>query len=117
MIEAGDPKKQIIAARIRQARKMAGLSQGQVARIMGLHRPSVSELEAGRRSVSAEELAQLAHIYDVGLSWLAGEDAEKLDIRDDRLQLAARELSKLNPQELDRLMSLLASMREQEGTA
>ena len=56
-------KKEIIASRIREARKMAGLSQGQVARMLELRRPSISEAEAGRRNVSAEELTKLADSY------------------------------------------------------
>lgn len=109
-------KRQVIASRVRQARKIAGLSQGQVAKLLGLHRPSISEAEAGRRSISAEELAKLAEIYDVSLAWLGGESAERVDVQDDRLQLAARELSKLKPEDLRRLMVLLASMREQGST-
>jgi transcriptional regulator with XRE-family HTH domain len=54
-------KKQI-ASRLRLARESAGLSQGQVAKKMNLHRPTVSEIEAGRRRVSAEELARFAEL-------------------------------------------------------
>ena len=53
-------KKQIIANRLAEARKMAGLSQGQVARMIGLHRPAISEIEAGHRNVTAIEIAQFA---------------------------------------------------------
>ncbi len=109
-----ESKRQIIASRIREARRMAGLSQGQVAKMIGLHRPSVSEMESGNRSVSAEELAELADIFDVTITWLLGEGAHQLDPHDDRLQLAARELQKLKPDDLNRLMSILASMRDQE---
>lgn len=104
-------KKAIIASRIREARRMAGLSQAQVAQILGLHRPSISEIEAGNRNVSAEEIAQLAEMFDVKASWLLGEDADKVDIYDNKLQLAARELQKLKPEDLDRLLTILASMR------
>src|SRR5690242_11578409 len=107
-------RRMIIASRIRQAREMAGLSQGQVARMLGLHRPSISEAEAGNRNVSAEELAELAKIYDVSISWLAGENAERPDPRSERAELAARQLSRLSPEDLDRLLTLLASIREQE---
>ena len=106
-----DKKKAIIANRIREARKMAGLSQAQVAKMLSLHRPSVSEIEAGNRSVSAEEMAKLAEIFDVSVSWLICEGAEKVDVRDNKLQLAARELQKLKPEDLDRLLTILASMR------
>ena len=103
--------KQAIAQRLRAAREHAGLSQGQVARILQLHRPSISELEAGRRSVSAEEIADLARIYDVSVSWLVGEDSESQEQRDPRVELAAREIQKLRPEDLDRLLTLLSTLR------
>jgi transcriptional regulator with XRE-family HTH domain len=104
-------KRSQIAERLKVARKLAGLSQGQVAKMLGLHRPSVSEMEAGNRRVAADELARLAEIYDVGVAWLLGEAAETLDAQDPRLELAARELTKLKPDDLDRLLKLLAAMR------
>jgi transcriptional regulator with XRE-family HTH domain len=104
-------KRALIAERLKEARKLAGLSQGQVAKILGLHRPSVSEMEAGNRRVSADELARLAEIYDVGVAWVLGEAPDALDARDPRLELAARELTKLKPDDLDRLLKLLAAMR------
>lgn len=106
-----DSKRAVVAARLREARKLAGISQGQVAKLLGMHRPTISEIEAGNRRVSAEELSQLAGIYDVTVSWLLAETADKLEEGDSRLQLAARELSKLKPDDLDRLLRLLASMR------
>lgn len=102
----------VLADRIREARKMAGLSQGQVAKLMGLHRPSVSEIEAGNRRVSADELTQLAELLDVSVAWLVGDAPETVETDDPRIQLAARELKKLKPEDLDRLMRLLASMRD-----
>jgi transcriptional regulator with XRE-family HTH domain len=109
-----ESKREIIAERIREARRMSGLSQAQVAKMLGLQRPSVSEMEGGNRAVSAEELAQLAEIYDVSVSWLLGEGARKADPQDAKLQLAARELNKLRPKDLERLMAILASLRDQE---
>lgn len=110
-------KKKIIANRLREARKMAGLTQGQVASVMKIHRPTVSEIEAGNRSVSAEELTAFAHLYEVSMAWLAGEGAEKLDPHDDRLQLAFRELQKLKHEDLDKLLTALAAIRNREGKA
>jgi transcriptional regulator with XRE-family HTH domain len=111
MSELPDSKRTVIASRLREARKMAGLSQGQVAKLLKMHRPTISEIEAGNRRVSAEELSSFAEMYDVTVSWLLAETAEQLEIDDPRLQLAARELSKLKPDDLDRLLRLLASMR------
>ena len=113
MNDREEERRALIADRIREARKSAGLSQGQVAKLMGLHRPSVSEIEAGNRRVSGEELAQLAELFDVSVAWLVGEAAETVESDDPRVQLAARELKKLKPADLERLMRLLASMRDE----
>jgi len=114
MTEQQNAKRSVVALRLREARKMAGLSQGQVAKLLGWHRPTVSEIEAGNRKVSADEVSRFAGIYDVTVSWLLAETVEQLEVTDPRLQLAARELSKLKPDDLDRLMRLLASMRSSE---
>ncbi|MFY9514608.1 MAG: helix-turn-helix transcriptional regulator [Rubrivivax sp.] len=106
-----DPRQQT-GARLKEARKLAGLSQGRVAEMMGMHRPTVSEIEAGNRRVSTEELARFAHMYDVSIAWLAGSSEEQLGTLDPKIQLAARELSKLKPENLDRLLRILASMRQ-----
>jgi transcriptional regulator with XRE-family HTH domain len=113
-MSGADEKKAIIASRLREARKMAGFSQAQVAKILGLHRPSISEAEAGNRRVSAEELVKLAQLYDVSATWLLGEGADKLDVHETKVQLAARELKKLKSEDLDRLLTILASMRRGE---
>jgi len=106
-----DPKRAVLAERLRAAREMAGLSQGQVAERLRIHRPSVSEIEAGRRRVSAEELTELANLYAVDLSWLAGVDAAP-DERQARVEIAARELSKLREEDLDRVLKVLSALRK-----
>ena len=110
-VAEGDPKPMALAERLRMAREMAGLSQGQVAKRLGLHRPSVSEMEAGRRRVSAEELAKLADLYVVDLSWLAGRETVA-DEHQARVELAARELSKLREEDLDRVLKVLSALRK-----
>jgi transcriptional regulator with XRE-family HTH domain len=100
-----------ISERLRISREMAGLTQAQVAKILGLQRPSISEIEAGRRKVSAEEISKFAEVYGVGIDWLTN-SKEKTDSREKaRLELAARELSKLKPEDLDRVLRLLSSLR------
>jgi transcriptional regulator with XRE-family HTH domain len=100
-----------IAARLRSAREAAGLSQGQAAKLLDLHRPTISEIEAGRRKVSGEELTQFASLYAVSVEWLTSATAET-DAAEDRILLAARELSKMKDQDLDRLMGLLKMIRK-----
>jgi transcriptional regulator with XRE-family HTH domain len=115
MTKSDDNKRAFIAKRLKEARTLAGLSQGHVATILKLHRPSISEIEAGNRRVSAQELSQLAKLYDVNVSWLLGETPDVLDVNDPKLELAARELGKLKPEELNRLMRLLAVMKSEKS--
>jgi transcriptional regulator with XRE-family HTH domain len=98
-----------VARRLRIAREQAGLSQGQVAKLLKMHRPTISEIEAGRRKVSAQELTTFAETYGVSVAWLtATKDDDEIDAR---VMLAARELSALKSDDLDRVMRFLATLR------
>ena len=108
-------KKAAIASRLTLARKQAGLSQGQVAKMLNLHRPSISESEAGRRNVTATEISTLAEIYGVSVDWLASTDSDSPDAAQDRIQLAARELAKLKQQDLDKVLGLLSALKKAEN--
>jgi transcriptional regulator with XRE-family HTH domain len=103
-----------VAKRLRLAREQAGLSQGQVAKMLDMHRPTISEIEAGRRRVAAEELATFSRIYEVSVAWLTGSEGGD-DGVDDRVKLAARELAKLKADDLDTVLRLLSSMRKSKG--
>ncbi len=103
--------RETIAKRLRFAREISGLTQGQVAKLMRLHRPTVSEIEAGRRRVSADELTQFAQHYHTSVAWLTGEQPDIADPSDDQINLAARELSKLSKDDLDRVLRVLAVIR------
>lgn len=103
-------QREAIASRLRLARERAGLSQAQVAKMLEMHRPTVSEIEAARRAVTAEELKEFARVYSVGVAWLTSEPQDR---NSDKLELAARELSKLKPADVDRLMDLLKSLRRE----
>lgn len=107
-------KQKIIAERMKEARQLSGLSQGQAAKMLEMHRPTISEIENGNRKVSATELAQFAEIYDVSINYLMGEGADQMNPSDPKLQLAARELSKLSPDALNSLMRALAVIQRDD---
>lgn len=107
--------RQAIASRLRVARETAGLTQGQVANLAGWHRPTVSEIEAGRRRVSAEELSLLADLYSADVSWILGE-GEEASPASARAKLAARELGKLKEEDLDRLLQVIQSLKRSESS-
>lgn len=102
--------KQEIANRIKEAREMSGLSQGQAAKRMGLHRPTISEIEAGRRSVRSEELIEFSNLYGVEISWLS-EGKVNEDKINKKIMAAARELSSMRDEDIEILMNTIKMIK------
>lgn len=103
--------RRIISSRLAIARQNSGLSQAQVANQIKLPRPSITEIEAGRRRVSVEEMVQFAELYQVDLNWLSGQDADQADPVRDKLQLAARNVANLKSEDLEKVIDLLTSLK------
>lgn len=103
-------EKQDLAGRLRGARELAGLSQGQAAKLLGFHRPTISEIEAGRRNVKADELKTFADLYGVEVSWLISGEIEEGKVNKEILA-AARELSSMNEKDLDTLISTIRMIK------
>lgn len=93
-----------IAKRLKDARIQSGLSQENASKLIGMQRPTISEIEAGRRKVSAEEVIKFSELYAVNPSWLLLEEKESHDAN---FMFAARELEKLNPDEIKKLIDIL----------
>lgn len=53
------------AKKLKEARMKAEITQDEAAALMNVTRRAISEMEAGKRSVSAEEPAQFSRIYKV----------------------------------------------------
>ncbi len=61
----GEIDGQRLGARIRSLRLAAGLTQAELARRTGIHRPNIARVEAGRHTPSLETLARLASAIGV----------------------------------------------------
>ena len=61
-----------IGKRLRALRKRNGLSQDELAGMLGVARPAVSEIERGSRRVTAEELVALARIFETSVDYMLG---------------------------------------------
>ena len=61
-----------LGGRIRKYRKEAEMSQEQLAEMLGVSRPTVSQIENGDRALSAEELGRLAGIFNTSADILLG---------------------------------------------
>lgn len=111
MKKSDEKQRESIGNRLREARKLSGLSQGKAALLLDMHRPTITEIELGNRSVSAQELSRFAKLYDVSVAFITGDAPETLTTDDAKLQLAARELQKLKPQEIEKLLRILSAKR------
>lgn len=95
-----------IAERLKEARIMSGLSQENAAKILNIQRPAISEIESGRRKVSAEEIISFSKLYRVSTTWLLLK--EEIDTEmDEQTKVAARELGKMSETDRKKLMELL----------
>ena len=63
-----------LGERLREAREYLGLSQNEVAELLRVSRPAVTQIEGGRRKVSTLELRELARLYRRPYEWLVGEE-------------------------------------------
>ena len=113
-MQNADDRRKLIGSRLALARKRAGLSQAQVAIELKLPRPSISEIESGRRRVAADELVMFAELYSVDMDWLAGRGEENVDVIRDKLQLAARKVAGLKQEDLEKVIDLLTSLGGKE---
>ncbi|MGF6849431.1 transcriptional regulator with XRE-family HTH domain [Chitinophaga sp. W3I9] len=95
-----------IADRLKEARTTAGLSQEAAAKILGIQRPAISEIEAGRRKVSAEEIIQFSKLYKVSTNWLLMKEENEDNLKE-QLHIAARELSKMSQEDRQKLYDIL----------
>jgi transcriptional regulator with XRE-family HTH domain len=60
-------------ARVKAARERLGLSQAELAAAVGVVQSAASQWERGERVPSTDNLAKLAKVLGVSMSWLAGE--------------------------------------------
>jgi transcriptional regulator with XRE-family HTH domain len=97
-----------LGERLRRSREFLGLSQGEVAEHLGLSRPAVSNMEAGRRKVSTLELARMARLYHEPYEHFLGETpAVPEDTTTTALFRAARELSDRDREQVLRFAQFL----------
>lgn len=64
-----------LAAKLRQAREEAGLTQREVAGALGIPQSTISELENAQRRLDVAEMLVLGELYDKTASWFLAEIA------------------------------------------
>ena len=83
--------KKSLGEKIRKLREENGLTQEELARKLGIPRPSVSQIESGQREVTAKELLALSQIFETSTDELLLEDNMQ------RKDIKLRQMGKLPP--------------------
>lgn len=65
-----------LGKRLREIRQARGLSQEQIAKILGLNRSTVSQIENGKRSLVADELSSVSDALGISIDSLLDPDKE-----------------------------------------
>lgn len=67
---------QKIGESVRSRRLKLGMTQKRLAELLGVHRPAISEIEMGRRRLSAPEIRDLTILFGCTFEELTGEKNE-----------------------------------------
>lgn len=88
--------------RLKESRKNLKLSQEYVAKVLGIHRTTVTAIESGVRKVSADELKMFSELYGVSINELMYEEKEN-----DEVKLFARTFSELSENDKKEILNLM----------
>lgn len=97
--------------RFREAREMAGLSAGQAAKYLNFALSDLLKIETGEIKVSDDQMQKLASFYEVDLDWLKDDNLDSNVTYLGNLQIAPRELEKIKPEELPKLLQILSAIK------
>lgn len=97
-----------IGRRIRISRETLGLTQEESAAALGMTRTSVTQMELGKRGITAMELVQLAKLYRRSVEWLLGQEDDSKSSAT-ALFRATRELSEHDKEQVLRFAQFLRS--------
>lgn len=95
-----------LADRIRAERQYIGMSQAEVAQVLGIPRAAVSALETGRRRVTGLELKRLSELFGTSGDRLLGRDQVE-DATTTALFRTAKSLSDADKQQVLRFAEFL----------
>lgn len=101
-------EQQKVGQQLRAGRETLGLTQDDVAGVLGIPRTSVVAMESGRRNVTALELRRLSRLYRRSVQWLLGEEETEAEV-DSALYRATSELSDGDKEQVLRFAQFLAA--------
>jgi len=114
-LETTESKRTLLAQRLREARDYAGLSQDDVSSALGVSRPAVANIEAGKRKVEAVELEKLSTLYGRTVDYLLNGATREDDSRVAFLARATHGLTESDFEEIARFAAFLRNSPRQRN--
>ena len=111
------PKKEI-GARLRALRLERGISQVELAKLIGTHQTAVSQVEVGRRGVSLRQILRLCRALNVRPDRILGEnhDGPRVKrLRDGRVMRRLEKIQTLPPAKERALLQMVDAFIEKHG--
>lgn len=99
-----------LAERIIEARKIAGLSQRSLAKLLNVSAPAVQKWENGQHIPDSLSLEKMADIFGVSTDWLLGR-SDLLNYHDCKQYL----MTEQNPLKLAELIAIAASQMKKSS--
>lgn len=103
--------------RLKEAREYLGVSQAKVAAYLAVPRSAISEIESGKRAISALELRKISRLYQKPVSWFTDNIVEGVPADVEFLARTASELSGTDRVELQRFAEFLKTKSQIENDA
>lgn len=91
-----------LGTRLKKAREYLELTQDDVAKLMKVTRVTITNIESGKRKVSAEELSKFSKIYGWTMEELMEGKKSKKEV-----PMFARTFSELSKQDQDEIINLI----------
>ena len=73
--------KRLIGERIKKFREKYGLTQENLAKMLNIPRPSVSQIESGQREITSSELAKLSQIFQISVDELLDQGTNEIKLK------------------------------------
>lgn len=91
-----------LGTRLKKAREYLGLTQDDVAKLIGVSRVIITNIETGTRKVSADELSMLSKIYGWTMEELL--EGEKIE---NNIPMFARAFCELSHEDQEEIINLI----------
>ena len=110
--------KKDIGARLRALRLERGISQVELAGLVGTHQTALSQIEVGRRGVSVQQIVKLCRALEVGPERILAENhtgATSRSLRDGRLMRRLGRIDTLPPAKQRALVQMVDAFIDKHG--